>query len=258
MEPPSLPYRNTVFPYSPPSGGDAHVRSDCPTKILTDSLDQARRSKICATFRREQNVPNSTDCSCVSITLSTPSVRKMVTYASGASYASGHMVNNRLWDGHMSVPRHLQEADRSARVSDHGKVPRAAKPTRSRARHSQTVSPETTDFGSADLTDISSPVVDVEGESIVGSNPPPDPDVVDEIGRSAGLTYEDGEPLQFGVEEAAKDDIWWELNPASSEDYEERQIRTQTARRVRPVSPTSTRKITKLPTRTAKRLSPPR
>jgi len=229
-----------------------------PQKILTDSLDQARRSKICVTFRREQNVPNSTDCSCVSISLSTPSVRKMVTYASGASYATGHMVSTRLRDGHMSIRRHLQEADRSARVSDPGKIPEAAKPSKSEARHSPSVSPETTEFGSGDLTDISSPVVDAEGEIIVGSNPSTDPDVVDEIGRSAGLTYEEGEPLQFGVKEAAKDDIRWELNPASSEDYEERQIRTKTARHVRPVSPTRTRKITKHPTRTGKRLSPRR
>lgn len=158
----------------------------------------------------------------------------------------------------MSVRRHLQESDKRRHASDHVRIPDGGKPSRSGARRSPGVSPETTDFGSADLTDISSPVVDAEGESIVGSNPPPDLDVVDEIGRSAGLTYEDGEPLQFGVKEAAKDDIRWELNPASSEDYEERQIRTQTARRVRAVSPTSTRKITKHPTRTGKRLSPPR
>src|SRR5262249_44861421 len=155
---------------------------------------------------REQNVPNSTDCSCVSISLSTPSVPKMVTYASGASYAIDHMVSNRLRDGHMSVRRHLQEADKSPRACDHGKIPEPAKPSTSEARHSPSVSPETTEFGSGDLTDISSPVVDAEGEIIAGSNPSTDPDVVDEIGRSAGMTYEDGEPLQFGVKEAAKDD----------------------------------------------------
>src|SRR5215831_2589344 len=168
------------------------------------------------------------------------------------------MVRTRARDGHVSVRRHSQESDKSRRASDHGRIPEGGKPSRSGARHSPDDSPEATDFGGGDLTDNSSSVVDAEGEIIVGSNPPPDLDVVDEIGRSAGLTYEDGEPLQFGVKEAAKDDIRWELNPASSEDYEERQIRTQTARRVRPVSPTSTRKITKHPTRTGKRLSPPR
>jgi len=229
-----------------------------PQKILTDSLDQSRKSKIFASSGREQNVPTSTECSRVSIPLSMPFVRKMGTYAFGASYALVYLISNRLRDGHMSVRRHLQEADKSPRVSNHGKIPQAANPSRSGARHSPSVSPEGTDFGSADLTDISSPVVDAEGEIIVGSNPSTDPDVVDEIGRSAGLTYEEGEPLQFGVKEAAKDDIRWELNPASSEDYEERQIRTKTARHVRPVSPTRTRKITKHSSRAGKRISPPR
>src|SRR5215831_6619574 len=91
------------------------------------------------------------------------------------------------------------KADKSRRASDQGRIPEGGKPSRTGARHSPSVSPETADFRAGDLTDISSSVVDAEGEIIVGSNPPPDPDVVDEIGRSAGLTYEDGEPLQFGV-----------------------------------------------------------
>ena len=185
-------------------------------------------------------------------------IHKTDTYAFGASYALGHMVRTRVRDGHVSVRRHLQEADKSRRASDQGRIPEGGKPSRTGPRHSPDVPPEATDFGGGDLTDNSSSVVDAEGELIVGSNPPPDPDVVDEIGRSAGLTYQDGEPLQFGVKEAAKDNIRWELNPASSEDYEERQIRTKTARHVRPVSPTRTRKISKHPTRTGNRLSPRR
>ena len=46
---------------------------------------------------------------------------------------------------------------------------------------------------------------------------------MDEIGEAVGVPCEDNEPLKFGEKTAARDDIRWELNPASSEDYQERQ-----------------------------------
>jgi hypothetical protein len=62
------------------------------------------------------------------------------------------------------------------------------------------------------------------GEEIVGgSNPTPDQDLVDEIGKGAGVTYADNEPLKFGDKVADRDANRWELDPASSEDYEDRQ-----------------------------------
>jgi hypothetical protein len=59
-------------------------------------------------------------------------------------------------------------------------------------------------------------------ESIGGSNPTPDQDLVDEIGAGAGLTYRDDEPVDPG-KVARRDDNRWELNPESSEDYPDRQ-----------------------------------
>jgi hypothetical protein len=59
-------------------------------------------------------------------------------------------------------------------------------------------------------------------ESALGSSPSPDEDVVDEIGREAGVTYEEGEPLRVGEKEEERDEHRWELDPASSEDYAER------------------------------------
>ncbi len=56
-------------------------------------------------------------------------------------------------------------------------------------------------------------------ESASGSSPSPDEDVVDEIGREAGVTYEEGEPLRVGEKEEERDEHRWELDPASSEDY---------------------------------------
>jgi hypothetical protein len=55
-----------------------------------------------------------------------------------------------------------------------------------------------------------------------GDNPTPDQDVVDEIGRSLGLVYEDSEELKGAEKITERDKHRWELDPASSEDYEDR------------------------------------
>jgi hypothetical protein len=59
-----------------------------------------------------------------------------------------------------------------------------------------------------------------EGEETVGgSSPTPDQDVVDQLGKGVGLTYEDNEPLDIERKIAKRDDRRWELDPASSEGY---------------------------------------
>ena len=55
-----------------------------------------------------------------------------------------------------------------------------------------------------------------------GDNPTPDQDVVDEIGKSLGLIYEDSEELQGANKITERDKHRWELDPASSEDFEDR------------------------------------
>lgn len=59
-------------------------------------------------------------------------------------------------------------------------------------------------------------------ETAGGSTPTPDQEVVEEIGRALGITYQEGEPLRAGEKEAERDLHRWELDPASSEDYQER------------------------------------
>ena len=56
-------------------------------------------------------------------------------------------------------------------------------------------------------------------ETVGGSTPTPDQDIVDEIGRAAGVSYEDAEPLNMSEKIERRDDERWELNPASSEDF---------------------------------------
>ncbi|HKP86260.1 MAG TPA: DUF6335 family protein [Blastocatellia bacterium] len=63
---------------------------------------------------------------------------------------------------------------------------------------------------------------DVGEETVGGSTPTPDQDVVDELGEAVGLTYEDNEPLHSTEKVEERDKRRWELDPASSEDYNER------------------------------------
>jgi len=53
-----------------------------------------------------------------------------------------------------------------------------------------------------------------------GDNPTPDQEVVDDIGKSLGVQYDDNEEL--GDKVKSRDKHRWELDPASSEDYKER------------------------------------
>ena len=63
---------------------------------------------------------------------------------------------------------------------------------------------------------------DVGEETPGGSTPTPDQDVVEELGEAVGLTYEDNEPLDTAEKIANRDRHRWELDPASSEDYNDR------------------------------------
>jgi hypothetical protein len=55
-----------------------------------------------------------------------------------------------------------------------------------------------------------------------GDNPTPDQDVVDLIGRSLGIEYDDAEELRGAEKVADRDRRRWELDPASAEDFKER------------------------------------
>ncbi len=56
-----------------------------------------------------------------------------------------------------------------------------------------------------------------------GDNPTPDQDVVEDIGRSLGVEYQDNEELKSTDKVAERDKHRWELDPASSEDYKDRE-----------------------------------
>jgi hypothetical protein len=56
-------------------------------------------------------------------------------------------------------------------------------------------------------------------ETVGGSTPTPDQDMVDELGRAVGVTFSDTEPLRDKLKE--RDRERWELNPASADDQED-------------------------------------
>lgn len=62
----------------------------------------------------------------------------------------------------------------------------------------------------------------VGDEAPGGDNPTPDQDRVDDIGKALGVQYEDNEELKASDKIAKRDKHRWELDPASSDDYKDR------------------------------------
>ena len=59
-------------------------------------------------------------------------------------------------------------------------------------------------------------------EAVGGTAPTPDQDIVDEIGAAVGLEMDDQAFLRTNEILEQRDDRRWELDPTSSEDYQER------------------------------------
>ena len=62
----------------------------------------------------------------------------------------------------------------------------------------------------------------VGDEAPGGDNPTPDQDRVDDIGKALGVQYDDNEELKASDKISQRDKHRWELDPASSDDYKDR------------------------------------
>ena len=62
----------------------------------------------------------------------------------------------------------------------------------------------------------------VGDEAPGGDNPTSDQDIVDDIAKALGVQYEDNEELKGEKKTSDRDKKRWELDPASSDDYDER------------------------------------
>jgi len=80
------------------------------------------------------------------------------------------------------------------------------------------------------ISDLTAGEVDVNAEDAFfageeapgGDNPTPDQDIVDDIGKALGVQYDDNEPLKGADKLEERDKHRWELDPASAEDYKDR------------------------------------
>ena len=59
-------------------------------------------------------------------------------------------------------------------------------------------------------------------ETPTGSSPTPDQGGVEDVAASMGITYAADEELKVGEKERSRDKKRWELDPASSDDYQDR------------------------------------
>lgn len=77
-------------------------------------------------------------------------------------------------------------------------------------------------LGGGDL-DASFAGIDSGEEAVGGSDPLPDQNDVDRLGHALGVEEQDEKPLATTEKIEGRDRERWELDPASAEDYEERQ-----------------------------------
>lgn len=89
---------------------------------------------------------------------------------------------------------------------------------------------EIAELAAGDL-DASRQGVDSGEEGVGGSTPTPDQDSVDLIGSALGVVEQDEKPLATTEKLEGRDRERWELDPASAEDLEEREL--DEARRAR-------------------------
>jgi hypothetical protein len=59
-------------------------------------------------------------------------------------------------------------------------------------------------------------------EAVTGSQPTPEQNDTEETAAAMGISYADDEELKVGEKERSRDQHRWELDPASSDDYQER------------------------------------
>lgn len=71
--------------------------------------------------------------------------------------------------------------------------------------------------------DVNKELAEVEGdEAVGGTTPTPDQDIVDNVAGSMGVEISDRKPVRMTDMLERRDDSRWELDPESSDDYEQR------------------------------------
>jgi hypothetical protein len=108
----------------------------------------------------------------------------------------------------------------SLNMDRHGSAARTGRANLRHAQHEHTETSPAMTGGDVDADWEDAYAVGDEAPG--GDNPTPDQDVVDDIGRALGVEYQDNEELKGADKIADRDKKRWELDPASAEDYKDR------------------------------------
>jgi hypothetical protein len=108
----------------------------------------------------------------------------------------------------------------SLNMDRHGSAVRTGRAEMRQARHEHTETSPAMTGGDVDADWEDAYAVGDEAPG--GDNPTPDQDRVDDIGKALGVQYEDNEELKAADKLLERDKHRWELDPASSEDYKDR------------------------------------
>jgi uncharacterized protein DUF6335 len=101
--------------------------------------------------------------------------------------------------------------------------PSAARSGRHELQESRREHPEASpDLTAGDVDADWEDAYSIGDEAPGGDNPTPDQDRVDDIGKALGVQYDDNEELKGADKISQRDRHRWELDPASSDDYRDR------------------------------------
>jgi hypothetical protein len=144
--------------------------------------------------------------------------------STGTAAGAGGM---RLAPGLERARRHLREVDETVPSPPSSlsldRRPSAARTGRQEMREARRDHPEVNpDITGGDVDADWASAYDAGDEAPGGDNPTPDQDRVDDIGKALGVQYDDNEELKASDKIAERDKRRWELDPASSDDYKDR------------------------------------
>lgn len=181
----------------------------------------SRRSRVAAEAGREETLAQTpeTGRSVRGITNPMPTKRSTGTAAGAGS--------TRRAPGLERERRQLREVEESIpgppsslNMDRHGSAARTGRANLRHAKHEHTETSPAMTGGDVDADWEDAYAVGDEAPG--GDNPTPDQDVVDDIGRALGVEYQDNEELKGADKIADRDKKRWELDPASAEDYKDR------------------------------------
>jgi len=132
-------------------------------------------------------------------------------HAPGLERARRHL---REVEEHVPGPPSSLDMDRTASAARSGRLEQHQK----EREHTETSPVMTAGDVDADWEEAYA----VGDEAPGGDNPTPDQDRVDDIGKALGVEYEDNEELKASDKITERDKHRWELDPASAEDYPDR------------------------------------